>query len=91
MMPGAAANWAVAGAEIVVGRPGYTAAPEDVILAKLWYYHEGGSDKHLRDIAAMLQVSGEVIDRGYIDRWARELGYTEEWRAVLEKLGRRIS
>jgi hypothetical protein len=77
--------------EIVVGRPGYAAAPEDVILAKLWYYHDGGSDKHLRDIAAMLQVSGDLIDRGYIDRWARELGYTEEWRAVLEKLGRRVS
>ncbi len=28
--------------EIVVGRPGYTAAPEDVILAKLWYYTSRG-------------------------------------------------
>ena len=76
--------------EIVVGRPGYTAAPEDVILAKLWYYHEGGSDKHLRDIAAMLQVSSELIDRAYIDQWAQQLGYSEEWQAVLERLERRI-
>ena len=77
--------------EIVAGRPGYTAAPEDVIIAKLWYYHEGGSDKHLRDIAAMLQVSGELIDRSYIEQWVQQLGYTEEWHAVLESLGRRVS
>ena len=53
--------------EIMVGLTGYIAAPEDVILAKLWYYREGGSEKHLRDIAAMLQVSGEQIEMPYID------------------------
>ncbi len=30
----------------------WVAAPEDVILGKLWYYSEGGGDRHLRDIAA---------------------------------------
>ena len=68
------------------GRPGYTAAPEDVILGKLWYYHEGGSEKHLRDIAAMLQVSGDEIDTSYVDQWAQQLGFTEEWQAVLNRL-----
>lgn len=72
--------------QILPRRPGYTAAPEDVILGKLWYYREGGSEKHLRDIAAMLQVSGELIDKAYIDRWAQELGFTEEWQAVLNRL-----
>jgi hypothetical protein len=28
----------------------YVAAPDDVIIAKLRYYLDGGSDKHLRDI-----------------------------------------
>ncbi len=65
------------------GRPGYTAAPEDVILGKLWYYQVGGSEKHLRDIAAMLQVSGHEIDMAYIEHWAQQLGVTEEWRTVL--------
>jgi hypothetical protein len=58
-----------------------------VVLGKLLYYHEGGSDKHLRDIAGMLQVSGEEIDRGYIARWAEQLGVMQPWRAVLERLG----
>jgi len=71
---------------ILPDREACVAAPEDVILGKLWYYREGGSEKHLRDIAAMLQVSGELIDKAYIDRWAQELGFTEEWQAVLKRL-----
>ena len=35
---------------------GAVAAAEDVILGKLVYYHEGGSDKHLRDIAGILEI-----------------------------------
>ena len=72
--------------QILPGRPGYTAAPEDVIIGKLWYYREGGSEKHLRDIAAMLQVSGEEIDKEYISHWTQQLDFTEEWQAVLDRL-----
>ena len=57
-----------------------------MILAKLWYYQDGGSDKHLRDIAAMLQISGTEIDRNYIEEWAAQLGLVEPWRAVIERL-----
>jgi len=39
------------------------APPEYVIVRKLEYYREGGSEKHLRDIRAMLAVSGELLDR----------------------------
>jgi len=66
-------------------REGYAAAPEDVILGKLWYFAEGGSDKHLRDIVAMLRVSPEQIDRAEVDVWARKLGLDEAWTAVLER------
>ena len=73
--------------QILPGRPGYAAAPEDVIIGKLWYYQDGGSEKHLRDIAAMLQVSGEEIDREYVNHWAQQLGFVETWQAVLGRLG----
>ena len=72
--------------EVLEGTTGFVASPEDVILAKLWYYQEGGSDKHLRDIAAMLQISGDVIDRNYIDRWAVQLELVEPWQAVVERV-----
>ncbi len=72
--------------QILPGQPGYTAAPEDVIVGKLWYYREGRSEKHLRDVAAMLQVSGDEIDKNYISHWAQQLDLTEEWQAVLDRL-----
>lgn len=59
------------------------AAPEDVILGKLIYYREGGSEKHLRDIAGMLKFSGDMIDRAYVERVARQLGVADTWEAVL--------
>lgn len=72
--------------EVLQGTTGFVASPEDVILAKLWYYQDGGSDKHLRDIAAMLQISGTEIDRNYIEQWAAQLGLVEPWRAVVERV-----
>jgi hypothetical protein len=62
------------------------ASPEDVILKKLVYFREGGSDKHLRDCAAVLEIS--QIDRSYIDSWAGRLGVESIWRQVLEIVDR---
>lgn len=58
------------------------AAPEDVILKKLEFYREGGSDKHLRDVGGIIRVSGDQLDYPYIERWAATLGVTDQWRAV---------
>lgn len=59
------------------------ASPEDVILKKLEYFREGGSQKHLRDIVGVLRTSGE-LDLDYLARWAEILGVTAEWRNVAE-------
>ncbi len=58
------------------------ASPEDVIIKKLEFFKEGGSDKHLRDIAGVLAVMGDQIDRRYIERWVRRLGLTDTWDLV---------
>jgi hypothetical protein len=63
------------------------AAPEDVIIKKMEYYRSGGSEKHLRDIAGILKISGEEIDRGYITEWSARLGLSETWDAILKRLG----
>ena len=70
--------------QILPDRAGYVASPEDVILGKMLYYHEGGSEKHLRDIAGILRVQG--ADRQYIARFADQLGVVEVWQAVLERI-----
>jgi hypothetical protein len=62
------------------------AAPDDVILGKLIYYGEGGSDKHLRDIAGILKISGELVDRDYVAKHAAEFGVADVWQAVLDQI-----
>lgn len=61
-------------------------SPENVILMKLRYYQEGGSDKHLRDIAGTLLVQDQAINREYISEWAKELGVSTEWQLMLDRL-----
>jgi hypothetical protein len=62
------------------------AAPEDIILMKMRYFKEGGSDKHLRDITGIMEISGSEVDRTYVKDWAGKLNLTEIWDLVLKKL-----
>jgi hypothetical protein len=62
------------------------AAPEDVILGKLWYFAEGGGDRHLRDIAGILRVTGDGVNRAEVERWATKLGYLEIWQQIVAKV-----
>lgn len=61
------------GEEVVV------APPEYVILRKLEYFREGGSEKHLRDIRSMLAISGELIDIAELEDWVRRRGLGDVW------------
>lgn len=58
---------------------GFVAAPEDVIIGKLVYYQDGGSEKHLRDIAGILSQDEGDVDRGYIAEVASQLGLATVW------------
>lgn len=58
------------------------APPEYVILRKLEYYREGHAEKHLRDIRAMLAVSGEQLDQSVLNEWIQRRGLETEWRQV---------
>lgn len=62
------------------------AAPEDVIIKKMEYYRDGGSEKHLRDITGILKISGDAVDRNYISEWAKRLELTDIWDAVQKRL-----
>ena len=65
------------------------AAPEDVIIKKMEFYKNGGSEKHLRDITGILKISGAEIDRDYVVAWAIKLDLTEIWEAVLMRLSQK--
>ncbi|MBU1902376.1 MAG: hypothetical protein KJ573_02160 [Proteobacteria bacterium] len=66
------------------------AAPEDVIIKKMEYYKEGGSEKHLRDICGILKISGELVDRDYISEWSHRLDLTEIWDAVQRRVDEKL-
>jgi hypothetical protein len=67
----------------VEGLSFYVAPIEYVIVRKLEYFREGGSEKHLRDIRGMLAVSGDAIDQAALAEWIATLGLGAAWvRAV---------
>jgi hypothetical protein len=70
---------------ILPGKDAYFARPEDVILYKMLYFREGGSERHLRDIAGMLRISRSEIDTKYVTEWAQQLGLSEIWKAILHQ------
>lgn len=67
------------------GREGaefWLAPPEYVVVRKLEYLREGGSEKHVRDVRAMLLALGDDVDRAQIEGWVRARGLGAEWARV---------
>jgi len=60
-----------------------SATPEDVILAKLRFYSEGGSQEHIDDIAGMIRISGAELDRSYLNDWASRLQLESELQEAI--------
>ena len=61
-------------------------SPEDIIIKKLEFYREGGSDKHLSDIAGVVKISGEKLDYPFIAKQVVKLGLHEIWASVLKRV-----
>jgi hypothetical protein len=59
------------------------ASAEDVIIRKMQYFQEGRSDKHLRDIASVLKIQADRIDRQYIAQWADQFAVRDVWDLIL--------
>ncbi len=68
----------------VEGEPLVVAPPEYVILRKLEYFREGGSEKHLRDIRSMLDTSPELIQLTELEQQIALRGLQQVWKQVQE-------
>ena len=64
------------------------ATVEDVILSKLEWAKLGASARQLEDVASLLRLHGDEIDRTYVDRCIAALGVDSQWGAVLQMLPR---
>ncbi len=63
------------------------APPEYVIVRKLEYYRESGSEKHVRDIRSMLDTSPEAIQSAELEQQIAARGLQDAWRQVQEGKG----
>lgn len=54
------------------------APPESVIIHKLIFHRDGGSEKHLEDIRGMLS-GGTPIDQTVVQKWVEQLGLHDGW------------
>jgi hypothetical protein len=68
----------------ILGVPVFVATAEDTILAKLDWTRLGEPERQLRDAAGILAMTGDALDRSYIERWAAVLGLDGEWRRAGE-------
>ena len=59
------------------------APPEYVIVRKLEYFREGGSEKHLRDIRGILNISSDQINQTDLTEWIQRQGVTTEWQKIV--------
>ena len=77
-------RWALSERRLVEvdDEPVHVAPLEYVIVRKLEFYREGGSEKHLRDIEGMLRVSGEIIRDDVLQHWMLAKGLEETWQSV---------
>jgi hypothetical protein len=60
------------------GTSAWIAPPEYVILRKLEFLREGGSDKHVRDVRFI--AAATPLDRDFLDGEIARLGLQEQWR-----------
>jgi len=60
----------------------WLAPPEYVILRKLQFCKEGGSQKHIRDISSMLKVSAEQINIQDLEQHLEQWGLMDIWNQI---------
>lgn len=67
--------------------PLVAATAEDTIISKLEWAKMSESSRQIDDIAGILKVQGDSLDRPYIEKWVRELGLDSQWERAQKESG----
>lgn len=71
----------------ILGIKVYFSSPEDLILKKLLWFKESGSNRQLEDIHSVMAIIKDQLDYNYLRRWAKK----QKTLGVLEELVRLVS
>jgi predicted nucleotidyltransferase len=63
----------------VQGLPLFVASAEDVVIAKLEWSKLAESQRQLEDVATILTLRWEALDRSYLGKWISALDLRQEW------------
>ena len=55
-------------------QPVYFISPEDLIISKLQWRQISPSSRHMEDIESILKISGDILDKKYLNSWIEKLG-----------------
>ena len=57
----------------------FVASAEDVLIAKLEWARMAGSQRQIEDVASILRLRWEALDKSYVEKWISELRLQEQW------------
>ena len=66
----------------------WVASPEDVILSKLEWAKDSGSQQQLQDVLGVLQVQYQRLDKEYLRKWAQALGVADRLGELIDEVER---
>jgi hypothetical protein len=65
----------------------FVASAEDVVVSKLEWAKLAPSQRHIEDVAGILRMRWDSLDRAYLEKWIRELGLKTEWNDARRAAG----
>jgi len=57
----------------------FVASAEDAVISKLEWAKVAQSRRQIEDVAALLRLRWDLMDRSYLEKWIAELGLADEW------------
>lgn len=60
----------------------FVASAEDIVIAKLEWAKLGKSQRQIDDVATILRLRRDALDRSYMEKWISTLELGEEWGAA---------
>ena len=69
---------------IIQGLPVFISTAEDLVIIKLRWYKESGSEKHVEDVKGIFEIQGKKLDMKYINKWVGHFSLSNTLAEILK-------